>query len=129
METTKRFKSIDEYIKSFPGATAKMLKTLAKVIKEEAPKAEPTISYNMPAFKLKKDLPAQAGGVLVYFAGFQKHIGLYPMPSVIQAFKKDLVKYKTAKSTVQFPLDKPLPISLIRKIIKFRLKEKLSKKK
>jgi uncharacterized protein YdhG (YjbR/CyaY superfamily) len=121
MKITKRFKTIEEYIETFPSGTAKMLKTLSKTIKEVAPKAEPTISYNMPAFK--------QDGILVYFAGFKSHIGLYPYPNTIKAFKKDLIKYKTAKSTVQFPLDKPLPLPLIRKILKFRLKEKIDSKK
>lgn len=93
-------------------------------ITKAAPKAEEVISYNMPAYKLN--------GMLVYFAGYDKHIGFYPMPSCIEAFKKELSVYKTAKGSIQFPLNEPLPLKLITQMVKFSAlenKEKLKAKK
>lgn len=107
--------SIDEYIASFPKETQKLLKQLRATIKKAAPKAEEVISYQMPTYKLN--------GALVHFAGYEKHIGFYPTPSAIAAFKKDLAAYKSSKGAVQFPLDKPLPLALVTKIVKFRVKE------
>ena len=115
-----KFKTINEYIKIFPKDVASKLRAIQGIVKKAAPDAQEVISYNMPAFKLN--------GVLVYFAGYAHHIGLYPYASAIKKFKKELSKYKTSKGTVQFSLDKPLPVSLIEKIISFRVKENLAKK-
>lgn len=98
-----------------------MLEELRQAIKLAAPAAEEVISYQMPAFKYH--------GVLVYFAAYKHHIGVYPTSSGIAAFKKELSVYKGAKGSVQFPLDKPLPLALIKKIVKFRVKENLEKRK
>lgn len=113
-------KDVDGYIKEFPNEVKIMLKQLRSIIKKSAPKAEEVISYSMPAYKYH--------GMLVYFAANKNHIGLYPMPSAIIKFKKELSKYKTAKSTVQFPIGEKLPLGLIAKIIKFRVIENLNRK-
>ena len=110
-------KNIDEYISSFPEDIQKMLKELRLVIRKAAPKAIETISWQMPTYKFN--------GNLVHFAVHKNHIGLYPAPSGINAFKKELSGYKSSKGAVQFPFDKPLPLSLISKIVKFRVKENL----
>ena len=88
-------------------------------IKKAAPKAEEVISYSMPAFKLN--------GMLCWYAAFKNHIGFYPRVSGIETFKKDIEKYKWAKGSVQFPMDKPLPLALVTKIVKFRVKENAAK--
>lgn len=106
---------VDEYIVSFPKEIQKLLQQVRITIKKVAPQAEEAISYGMPLFKLH--------GRLAYFAAHTNHIGLYPMASGITAFKKELSMYKGAKGSVQFPFDKPLPISLITMIIKFRVAE------
>jgi len=122
METTStKFKTVDEYISTFPASTKTILKELRKTIKQAAPQAEELISYNMPAFTFH--------GRLVYYAAYKKHIGLYPIPSAIRAFQKDLSDYKTSKGAIQFPLDRPIPFGLITKIVKFRVKENLQKGK
>jgi uncharacterized protein YdhG (YjbR/CyaY superfamily) len=113
------FIGVEEYIGSFPAGTQNLLKQLRTIIRETAPEAEEVISYKMPAFKLH--------GMLVYFAGYEKHIGFYPTASGIHAFKDELSHYKSSKGSVQFPLDKPLPLELIRKIVQFRVKENLLK--
>lgn len=113
------FKNTDEYIATFPKETQEVLQQVRTAIKTSAPKAEEIISYGMPAFKLH--------GMLVYFAGYKQHIGFYPTASGIAAFKNELSKYKNAKGSVQFPLDKPMPIALIKKMVKFRVKENLEK--
>ncbi|SRR5258708_20698214 len=115
----KKIKNIDEYIKLFPKETAKRLEIIRELINKIAPKAQEVISYNMPAFKLN--------GIFVYFAAFDHHIGFYPYPKTIANFRKETAKYKTGKGSIQFPLDKPLPLPLIIKIIKYRLKEKQKK--
>ena len=118
MESKKAgFTSIDEYIATFPEDTQKILKELRKTIKAAAPKAEEKISYQMPTFALH--------GNLVHFAAFKNHIGFYPTPSGIQEFKDELSKYEGAKGSVQFPIDKPLPLKLISKIVKFRVAENI----
>ena len=117
----KKFSSIDEYIDSFPEHFQEKLEELRNVIKELVPDAQEKISYQMPAFYLN--------GILVWFAGFSKHIGFYPKTSGIAAFEQELGQYKHAKGSVRFPIEKPLPIDLIRKIIKFRLNENLQQKK
>jgi len=119
--TIKRIpaKSIDEYIAAFPGEIQKRLQELRSTIRKAAPQAEETINYAIPTFTLN--------GNLVHFAGFKNHIGFYPAPSGIEAFKKELSVYEGAKGSVQFPLEKPLPLALVTKIVKFRVKENLEK--
>jgi uncharacterized protein YdhG (YjbR/CyaY superfamily) len=116
------FKTIDEYINLFPKDVQTILETLRKAIKEEAPNAVETISYQMPIFKLN-------GKNLVHFAAWKNHIGFYPTPSGTEAFKKEIANYKAAKGSIQFPIDQPLPLELIRKIVRFRVKEILEKNK
>ena len=111
--------SIDEYIAACPKNVQKMLKELRKTIKAAAPGAQEKISYQIPTFYLK--------GNLVHFGAFKDHISFFPTSSGIQAFKKELSIYKGAKGTVQFPLDKPLPLKLISKIVKFRVAENLKR--
>lgn len=111
--------NIDEYIADFPEDVQAKLKQLRAVIKAAAPEAEEAISYQMPTFKLK--------GNLVHFAAYQNHIGFYPAPRGIEAFKEELSAYKGGKGSVQFPLDKPLPLDLISKIVRFRVAENLEK--
>lgn len=115
------FNSIDEYIATFPKETQKILNELRATIKESAPGAEEKISYQMPTFFLN--------GNLVHFAAYKSHIGFYPTPSGIEAFKKELSKYEGAKGSVQFPIDKPMPLKLINKIVKYRVAENLKKTK
>ncbi|MDP9229975.1 MAG: DUF1801 domain-containing protein [Bacteroidota bacterium] len=112
-------KDIDEYITSYPKEIQKVLEQLRATVKKAAPQADEVISYGMPAFKLN--------GMLVWFAAHSKHIGFYPRVSGIEAFKKELSIYKGAKGSVQFPLDNPLPLGLITKIVKFRVIENLQK--
>ncbi|MCU0236063.1 MAG: DUF1801 domain-containing protein [Acidobacteria bacterium] len=112
-------KTIDEYIKTFPGDIQDKLKAMRKTVHAAAPEAEEKISYQMPTFYLK--------GNLVHFAAFKKHIGFYPAPSGIQAFKNDLSVYKSSKGAVQFPIDKPLPLALVSKIVRFRVFENNAK--
>ena len=112
--------NIDEYIAGFPKGIQKILKRLRAEIKRVAPKAEETIAYGIPTFDL-------SGIHLVHFAAFKKHIGFYPTPSGILAFKNELSMYKGAKGSVQFPIDKPLPFDLITKIVRFRVKKILVK--
>ncbi len=109
---------IDTYIANYPKETQKLLKQLYATIKKAAPGAEEKISYGIPTFRL-------AGRNLVHFGGFKNHISFFPTSSGISEFKKELSGYKGAKGTVQFPLDKPLPLALITKIVKFRVKENL----
>ncbi len=113
--------SVDAYIASFPPATRELLEQVRATIQKAAPKAEEVISYQMPAYKYN--------GMLVYFAGYKQHIGFYPTASGIAAFKKELSGYKGARGSVQFPLDKPMPLALIAKMVKFRVKENLGKEK
>lgn len=107
--------NIDEYISRFPEETKKLLKQIRSIIKAAAPGATEVISYGMPAFKTKK--------ILVYFAGHTKHIGFYPSGSGITAFQSELSGYKWSKGAIQFPLDKPIPVNLITRIVLYRLHE------
>ena len=116
-----KFKTVDQYVSAFPTDVRDLLKDLQMTIKKAAPRAEEVISYNMPAFKWN--------GILVYFAGYKNHIGFYPGASGIAAFRKKLAGYKSAKGSVQFSIDKPLPLELVIKIVKFRAKENLEKAK
>jgi uncharacterized protein YdhG (YjbR/CyaY superfamily) len=113
------YASIDDYISQAPPEVQGILTTLQELIREEAPDASEKISYQMPTFELH--------GNLVHFAAFQKHIGFYPVPSGIEAFKEELSEYKGAKGSVQFPLDKPIPYDLIRRIVRFRVEENRQK--
>lgn len=117
--TKIEFKDIDSYIATFPADVQEQLEQVRNAIQSSVPKAEEVISYNMPAFKYH--------GMLVYFAGYKQHIGFYPTASGIAAFKDELSKYKNAKGSVQFPLDKPMPLALIKKMVKFRVKENTEK--
>lgn len=108
-------KNVDEYISAFPLDVQVKLEKIRKAIRSNAPKAEEVISYGIPGYKYF--------GVLIYFAGFTNHISVYPAPRQHEAFKKELAAYKGGKGTVQFPHDKPIPFDLIKKIIKFRLKQ------
>ena len=111
--------SINEYIRSHPKGTQQLLRELRTLIKTAAPDASEKISYQMPAFYLN--------GNLVYFAAFRNHIGFYPTASGISAFKEELKGYKSGRGSVQFPIDEPLPAALIRRIVKFRVKENTRK--
>ncbi len=119
MATSKdRFNTIDEYINAFPEEVRNVLQALRQTIKEAAPDAEEAIKYRMPTFTLH--------GNLVYFAAWQRHIGLYPITSAMEASIKELSNYRTSgKGTVQFPLGQPLPLPLIRQIVAFRVKENI----
>lgn len=110
---------IDEYILQFPVEVQGILNELRQTIKELVPEAEEKISYQMPTFYLY--------GNLVHFAAYKNYIGFYPAPSGINAFKNELSVYKGAKGSVQFPIDKPLPIELIKKIVRFRVDENIKK--
>jgi uncharacterized protein YdhG (YjbR/CyaY superfamily) len=111
--------TIDEYVEQFPDDVQQILQKIRAVIRESAPGATEKISYQMPTFYLN--------GNLVHFAAFPHHIGFYPTPSGIEAFKEQLSVYKNAKGSVQFPLDKPIPYDLIREIVEFRVAESSKK--
>ena len=112
-------KTIDEYIAGFPQDVQEILQKIRMTIREAAPEAKEKIAYQMPTFTLK--------GNLVHFAAFSKHIGFYPVPTGIEAFKEELSVYKGGKGSVQFPLDQPIPYDLISRIVTFRVKENLEK--
>ena len=105
----------DEYIAAYPADVQKRLQQIRQVIKKAAPQAQEVISYSMPAYKINT--------VLVYFAGWDKHIGFYPGAGAIAYFKDELAVFKGAKGSVQFPLDEPLPVDIINKIVAYRIKE------
>jgi uncharacterized protein YdhG (YjbR/CyaY superfamily) len=108
-------RNIDEYIASFPRNVQVALNEIRNTITKAAPDAEEAIKYRIPTFVLH--------GNLVHFAAFTNHIGFYPAPSAVEAFKQELSRYKSAKGSVQFPIDKPMPLKLIERIVKFRAKE------
>ena len=112
-------KTIDEYIALWPEEIKAKLRSMRETIQKAAPAAEEAISYQMPTFTLH--------GNLVHFAAFKNHIGFYPVPSGLKAFEKELSKFKTGKGSAQFPLDQPLPLALVTKIVKFRVSENLAK--
>lgn len=114
--------NVKEYIAKFPKEVQKILEQLRQTIRKAAPEAEESISYAMPAFKLN-------GKPLIYFAGYENHIGLYATPSGHAAFEKELSKYKQGKGSVQFPLGEPIPLDLISRIVKFRLQGNVEKEK
>jgi uncharacterized protein YdhG (YjbR/CyaY superfamily) len=110
---------VDSYIADYPPKVQKMLKQLRAAIRKAAPKAEESISYKMPAYKLN--------GPLVYFGAYEKHIGFYPTGTGVAAFQKEIASYNSSKGAIQFPLGQPLPLSLVEKIVKFKVKENLMK--
>ncbi len=114
----KKVESMDAYIRQFPPSVQKLLHTMRHTIQQAAPVATEKISYGMPTF--------YAAGNLVYFAAYAKHIGFYPSSSGIKAFASQFKSYKHSKGAVQFPIDKALPIGLIKRIVKYRLKENLA---
>jgi uncharacterized protein YdhG (YjbR/CyaY superfamily) len=115
------FDEVDKYIASFPEKTRELLERVRFTIRKAAPEAGEKINYGIPTFTLE--------GNLVHFAAFKNHIGFYPTPSGIEAFKSELSSYDGAKGSVKFPIDKPIPYDLISKIVKFRVKENLEKAK
>ena len=112
-------KTMDEYIAAFPKEVQDILEKMRGTIRKSAPQAEEAISYGIPTFKLN--------GNLVHFAAFKNHIGFYPTPSAIVAFKKELSLYRQAKGSVQFPIDQPIPFDLVKKIVRYRVGENLDK--
>jgi len=114
------FRSMDEYIASFPEDVQKILEQLRATIKSAAPEAEETISYNIPTFTMN-------GKYLIYFAGWKSHISIYPVPVGSEAFNKKVAKYVEGKGTLKFPIDKPLPLKLITQIVKLKVAESLKK--
>jgi uncharacterized protein YdhG (YjbR/CyaY superfamily) len=120
MPTRSKANSIDEYVAGFPPETQKVLQELRALIKASAPDATETISYAIPTFDLN-------GRHLVHFAGYAKHIGFYPIPTGMEAFKDDLKPYKSGKGSVQFLLGQLLPADLIRRIVAFRVEENTGK--
>ena len=112
----KQFETIDDYIKTFPTDVQSILEKMRQTIRKATPEAIEAVSYQMPTFKLN-------GKNLVHFAAFKSHIGFYPIPSGIEAFRRELSQYKQGKGSVQFPLDKPIPYDLVEKIVRFRVKE------
>ena len=112
-------KTIDEYIPGFPRDVQRILQQVRTTIQKAAPRAEEAIKYRCPTFVLN--------GNLVHFAAFKNHIGFYPTPSGIAAFARELSRYESAKGSVQFPIDEPMPLGLITRIVKFRVKEAQAK--
>ena len=117
-----KYQTVDEYIKAFPKDVQGVLKKMRQTIKEAAPGAIETISYQIPTFKLN-------GKGLVYFAAFQSHIGFYPIHAGVEGFEKELSQYKQGKGSVQFPLDRPIPYDLVKKITRYRVEETAGKKR
>jgi uncharacterized protein YdhG (YjbR/CyaY superfamily) len=122
MQMRSVYKTIDEYIQTFPPEIQTILQKIRQTIHKAAPEAVEAIAYQMPTFRLN-------GKNLVHFAAFQKHIGFYPTPSGIESFAKELAPYGKSKGTIQFPLDKPIPYDLVDKIVKSRVQDFLAKKK
>jgi len=110
-------KTIDEYIAGFPPEVRRTLKQIRRTIRKAAPAAEEAIAYQMPTFRQH--------GNLVHFAAFKNHIGFYPAPRAIEEFKKELAAYEGSKGTVRFPLDQPIPLGLITRMVKSRVKKNL----
>ncbi len=120
MNSTKPIpQTIDEYITAFPHDIQEILQKIRETIQKAAPDAQETINYKIPTFTLE--------GNLVHFSAYKHHVGFYPAPSGIEAFKRSLLEYKSAKGSVQFPLGRPMPYELISKIVAFRVKENLEK--
>jgi uncharacterized protein YdhG (YjbR/CyaY superfamily) len=119
MASTKA-ENIDEYIARFPAKTQQALQLIRATIKKLAPEASEAISYGIPAFNLNKRY-------LIYFAGFKNHIGMYPAPVEEESFKDAITPYKSGKATVQFPLNAPMPVDLIEKIVVFKIAQNRQK--
>jgi uncharacterized protein YdhG (YjbR/CyaY superfamily) len=119
--TRKTPRNIDDYLSGYPKHVQRLLTQMRLTIKRAAPQATEKISYGIPTFALE--------GNLVHFAAFKNHIGFYPTPSVISAFSQELSSYKCSKGAVQFPLDEPLPLTLVSRMVEFRVKEKIMKRK
>jgi uncharacterized protein YdhG (YjbR/CyaY superfamily) len=113
----RKFKTVDEYLSAMPENIKIKLQQLRETIKKSAPQAQELISYNMPA--------AKGHGVLVYYGAYKKHVGFYPTASPIRAFKKELAGYEGSKGAIKFPMDAPIPLRLVSKIVKYRVKEDL----
>ena len=111
----RQFETIDEYIATFPPGVQNILEQMRETIRETAHEAEEAIKYGIPTFTLN--------GNLVHFAAFEHHIGFYPTPSAIEAFKSELSQYKTAKGSIQFPIDEPIPFDLVKRMVHFRVME------
>jgi uncharacterized protein YdhG (YjbR/CyaY superfamily) len=120
MAPKREFKTVADYIATFPKNVQCILEDFRKTVREAAPEAEETISYQMPAFKLN--------GILVWFAAHKNHLGFYPRVSAIEAFKDKLSRYEVSKGTVQFPFSEPIPFDLVKEMVRFRVKENLAKK-
>lgn len=121
METGIKFKTVDEYFSTLSAGTKNILEQVRKAIKQAAPQATEVISYNMPAFKMH--------GVLVYYAAYSGHIGFYPTSSPIEIFKEELSAYKCSKGAIQFPIEKPIPLNLVKRIVTFRVQQDEAKAK
>jgi uncharacterized protein YdhG (YjbR/CyaY superfamily) len=121
ISTKTRPKTIDEYIQAAPKEAQEKLREMRACIRAAAPGAEEGLKWGMPAFSYRR--------ILVTFAGFKNHIGFYPTPSAVTAFAKELSEFSTAKGSIQFPLEEPLPLSLVRKITAFRVKESVEQDK
>jgi len=117
IKSMKKYETVEEYLRLQSPQSRRMLKQIRRTIKELVPEAEELISYNMPAFKYL--------GILAFYAGCRQHIGFYPTASPIVQFKKELEKYQTSKGAIQFPIGEPLPLSLIRKMIRFKKMENI----
>jgi uncharacterized protein YdhG (YjbR/CyaY superfamily) len=115
MAKMKAYATVDEYIALAEPKLKKALKDIRKTIKAAAPKAEEVISYQIPGYKYY--------GMLVFFAGWKNHISLYPAPWGAESLKKEMSAYEGSKGTIKFPLDKPMPLTLIKKMVKYRIKE------
>jgi uncharacterized protein YdhG (YjbR/CyaY superfamily) len=120
METNK-YADVDQYIAQFPADIREKLEKIRETIKQVAPTAEEAISYGIPTFRLK--------GNLVHFAAFKNHIGFYPAPKGLEEFKVELSRWKGGKGSVQFPLNEPMPLELISRIVQFRVTQNLEKAK
>lgn len=119
MSPRQKYENIDQYIQTFPPHIQTVLQQIRQIIHQAAPQAQEVISYQMPAFKLN--------GILVWFAAFKNHIGFFPTPDGIEAFKEKLSAYKTSKGTIQFPLDQPIPYELVKEIVMYRVKRQIVK--
>lgn len=115
----RKFESVDEYIASYPRDVQAILEKIRGIVRKAAPGAEERIAYGMPTYRMKRNL--------VHFAAFKGHIGLYPTPSATGAFAEELEPYESGEGSIRFPLDKPIPYDLIRRIVEFRVGEESAK--
>lgn len=116
----KKVRTVDEYIDLHPERVQEVLRRMRNIVHDNAPGVEEAMAYGIPTFRLKGDL--------VHFGAYEKHVSLYPTPSVIDAFKDRLAGYKLGRGTVQFPLDRPIPYDLIAEIVRFRVKQSTSER-